>query len=157
MVVLVTGGTGFIGAAVVRHLLNDGQAVRVLVRPRSDHRNLAGLSVERVEGDLTDSASLERAVRGVETVFHVAADYRLWVPDPEVMKRVNVTGSRDLLRAAAEAGVTRIVYTSSVATLGLNQDGTPSDDERCAGSHCQSLHAGWPARYQADTDRTPDS
>lgn len=117
------------GAAVVRYLLTRGESVRALVRPRSNQSNLAGLSLEVVEGDLTDPASLKRAVTGASAVFHVAADYRLWVPDPRAMEQVNVTGSRDLLRAAAEAGVTRIVYTSSVAVLGFLPDGTPADEE----------------------------
>ncbi len=129
MTVLVTGGTGFVGAAVVRYLLAMGESVRTLVRPASNCRNLSGLPVEIVEGDLTVPHSLQRAVRSVTAVFHVAADYRLWVPDPRAMEQVNITGTRDLLRAAAQADVRRIVYTSSVATLGLNAGGVPADEE----------------------------
>ena len=128
MTTLVTGATGFVGAAVVRRLLARGTAVRVLAREASDRRNIAGLEVETVAGDLRDRASLEKAARGCVALYHVAADYRLWVREPEVIYRVNVEGSRDLLRAAAEAGVTRMVYTSSVATLGLERDGAPADE-----------------------------
>ncbi len=128
MTTLVTGATGFVGAAVVRRLLARGTAVRVLARDASDRRNIAGLEVETVAGDLRDRASLEKAARGCVALYHVAADYRLWVREPETIYRVNVEGSRDLLRAAAEAGVTRMVYTSSVATLGLKRDGTPADE-----------------------------
>ncbi|VBB69428.1 Dihydroflavonol-4-reductase [invertebrate metagenome] len=129
MTILVTGGTGFVGAAVVRQLLAAGESVRALARPTSNRRNLDNLPIEIVEGDLTDSLSLRRAVMGVTAVFHIAADYRLWVPDPRTMEQVNITGTRNLLRAAAEAGVMRIVYTSSVATLGLNTSGTPADED----------------------------
>ena len=128
MTALVTGGTGFVGSAVVRSLLAAGQAVRALARPNSDRRNLAGLEVEIVEGDLLDSRSLARAIAGCDALYHVAADYRLWVPDPGPIYRINVEGSRDLLRTAGEAGIERMVYTSSVATLGLNRDGTPADE-----------------------------
>lgn len=129
MTTLITGATGFLGSAVARQLLAAGHAVRALVRPNSDRRNLDGLDVELVEGDLTDAASLERAVRGCHALFHVAADYRLWIPDPDVAYRVNVDGSRTLMQAAMAAGVERIVYTSSVATLGLNKDGSPADED----------------------------
>jgi dihydroflavonol-4-reductase len=126
---LVTGATGFVGAAVVRQLLAVGRPVRVLVRPGSDRRNLAGLPVEVVEGDLLVPASLSAAVAGCELLHHVAADYRLWVPRPEVLYETNVQGTGQLLRAAAAAGVRRIVYTSSVATLGSNPDGSPADED----------------------------
>jgi dihydroflavonol-4-reductase len=128
MTTLVTGATGFVGAAVVRRLLARGKAVRVMAREASYRRNIAGLEVETVAGDLRDRSSLARATAGCEALYHVAADYRLWVRDPETIYRVNVEGSRDLLRAAAEAGVGRMVYTSSVATLGLNRDGAPADE-----------------------------
>lgn len=129
MTVLVTGGTGFVGAAVVRKLLDRGEAVRALARKGSDRRNLEGLEVEVVEGDLTDAASLKAACRGIRALFHVAADYRLWVPDPDAMLRANVHGSRDIIRSAAEAGAERIVYTSSVAVLGIPKDGKPGDED----------------------------
>ena len=125
---LVTGATGFVGSAVARALLARGQAVRVLVRPGSNRSNLAGLPVELAEGDLTDPASLARAVAGCRHVFHVAADYRIWVPDPAAMLRANVDGTTALMLAAAEAGAERIVYCSSVAALGLTKDGGPADE-----------------------------
>jgi dihydroflavonol-4-reductase len=125
---LVTGATGFVGAAVVRRLLARGKTVRVLAREGSDQRNVAGLEIETVAGDLRDRPSLEKAVRDCHAVYHVAADYRLWVREPAAIYEVNVEGSRNLLRAAAEAGVGRMVYTSSVATLGLKRDGTPADE-----------------------------
>ena len=129
MTVLITGASGFVGSAVLRRLLGEGAAVRALVRPASDRRNLDGLNVEVVTGDLSDRDSLARAVRGCEALFHVAADYRLWTRDADAMMRTNIGGSRDIVRAAAEAGVARIVYTSSVATLGLNADGSPADED----------------------------
>jgi dihydroflavonol-4-reductase len=126
---LVTGGTGFVGANVVRELLAEGATVRVLARPRSNRRALADLRVEVVEGDLLDAASLRRAVAGVQTVFHVAADYRLWVPDPQLLFRTNVDGTRAVLEAATAAGARRIVYTSTVGVLGIPHDGAPGTEE----------------------------
>ena len=128
MTTLVTGGNGFVGSALVRLLLGQDHQVRVLVRSGSDRRNLEQLDIDLVEGDLTDAASLRRAVKGCSHLFHVAADYRLWIPDPERMYKTNVDGSRDLLRAAADAGAGRMVYTSSVATLGINRDRSPADE-----------------------------
>jgi dihydroflavonol-4-reductase len=126
---LVTGANGFLGAAVVRQLLAAGWAVRAFVRPQSDRRNLAGLHVEVREGDITDFASLERALAGgCAAVFHVAADYRLWVEDPEPMYRANVDGSVNVLEAAARASAARMVYTSSVAVLGIRADRKPADE-----------------------------
>ena len=128
MTVLVTGATGFVGAAVARRVLAAGEAVRVLARASSDRRNLAGLDVDLVEGDLTDRAALNQAVRGCTSVFHVAADYRIWCPDPRPMMAANVDGTRNLMLAAGDAGASRIVYTSSVAVLGLHDDRTPADE-----------------------------
>jgi dihydroflavonol-4-reductase len=125
---LVTGATGFVGSAVARALAARGHRLRLLVRRGSDRRNVAGLDAALVEGDLTDPASLAEAVAGCRYVFHVAADYRLWVPDPDAMLRANVEGSRHLLLAAQAAGVERVVYCSSVAALGLIGDGTPADE-----------------------------
>ena len=116
---LVTGASGFVGSAVVRRLIADGEAVRVLVRPESDRRNVEGLDVETVEGDLMRPESLAAAVCGCRGVFHVAADYRLWTRHPEAMFQANVEGSRAIITAALAAGVERTVYTSSVATLGI--------------------------------------
>jgi len=129
---LVTGATGFVGSAVARALLARGDRVRVLARPNRDRRNLAGLSVEIAEGAMEDRGSLARAIAGCRYVYHVAADYRIWVPDPAPMFRANVEGTRDLLKAALEAGVERLVYTSSVATLGLVPGGS-ADEETPSG------------------------
>jgi dihydroflavonol-4-reductase len=127
--VLVTGGAGFVGSAVVRALLGHGYVVRVLARATSNVASLAGLDVELVHGDLLDPASLDQALAGCEGLFHVAADYRLWAPRPHEIYAANLRGTHTLLRAAARAGVRRIVHTSSVATLGLDGDGTPADED----------------------------
>ncbi len=126
---LVTGGTGFVGTHVVRALVARGGSVRCLARPASRRENLEGLEVEIVTGDLTDPASLARAMRGVATLYHVAADYRLWAKDPQELYRANAGGTESILRAASEAGVSRVVYTSSVAALGLTEDGSPATEE----------------------------
>ncbi len=119
MKAMVTGTSGFVGAAVARRLLADGHDVRVLMRPTSNRRNIEGLEVEVAEGDLSQPETLKPAVEGCDAVFHVAADYRLWVPDGGAsMYRANVDGTRELLRAAMDSGVGRLVYTSSVAVLG---------------------------------------
>ncbi|HSR12832.1 MAG TPA: NAD-dependent epimerase/dehydratase family protein, partial [Thermodesulfobacteriota bacterium] len=109
MKTLITGATGFVGSAVLRLLLEAGHTVRALVRRDSDLRNLSGLAVETVPGDLRDRKSLEAAVAGCSTLFHVAADYRIWVPDPKRIYEVNVDGTRNLMLAALAAGVRRIV------------------------------------------------
>ena len=126
--ILVTGVSGFVGSAVARALLADGHAVRALVRPQSPRRNLEGLDIEVAEGDMRDAASLDRALTGVHHLFHVAADYRIWAPDPEEIVRANLEGTRTVMEAARRAGVERVVYTSSVATLVLRQDGVPVDE-----------------------------
>jgi len=128
MKAIVTGVTGFIGSAVARRLLAEGVAVRALVRRNSDRRNIGGLDIEVVEGDLRDDASLARACQGCDALFHVAADYRLWSRRPSEIYQANVEGTRAILRAAAEAGVNRVVYTSSVATLEPPGDGVPGDE-----------------------------
>jgi dihydroflavonol-4-reductase len=124
---LVTGGTGFVGRAVVEELLAAGREVRVLVR-NPDHRALAVLTVETAVGDLRDPGSLQRALTGCTNLFHVAADYRLWVPDPATMYAINVDGTRQLLTTAASLGLSRVVYTSTVGTLGNPGDGTPGTE-----------------------------
>ncbi len=126
---LVTGATGFVGSAVARALTVAGWQVRALVRAGSDRRNLRELPVEIASGDLTERASLDGALDGCEALFHVAADYRLWTPDPQLLYRTNVEGTRNVIEAARRAKVARIVYTSSVATVGLPADGSPGSEE----------------------------
>ncbi|MBM4285590.1 MAG: NAD-dependent epimerase/dehydratase family protein [Deltaproteobacteria bacterium] len=125
---LVTGGTGFVGRAVVVELLARGREVRVLTR-QPEHPSLAGLPVEIMAGDLRDPQVCRAALQGCDRVFHVAADYRLWVPDPAAMYAVNVEGTRNLMDAAAQAGVSRAVYTSTVGALGNPGDGTPGTED----------------------------
>jgi len=124
----LTGATGFVGAAVARLLLAKGHSLRVLSRPKNDRRNLQGLDVEIIEGDLTDPESYRNALKGCANLFHVAADYRIWVPDAAGMNRINIDGTRALMLEAMNAGITRVVYTSSVATLGSYKDGRPADE-----------------------------
>jgi dihydroflavonol-4-reductase len=126
---LVTGATGFVGSAVARALCRAGWQVRVLARAGSNRRNLLQLPVEITIGDLTDAPSLGQAVRDCDAVFHVAADYRLGVADVETLYRTNVEGTRNVLNAARRAGAARIVYTSSVATVGLPVDGSPGTED----------------------------
>jgi len=129
MNVFVTGGTGFIGGAVVQRLLEAGHEVRALVRPGADTRQLDGLPVERVEGDLRDAESLRRGVAGCDWVFHVAALYSYWGHAWEDFYQTNVKGTRRVLEAARDAGVSRIVYTSSIAVLGFNKDRSPANED----------------------------
>lgn len=128
MTTLVTGATGFVGSAVVRRLLDAGHQVRVMTRPQSALTNIQDLDLEVVKGDLAKPESLQSAVKGCDILFHVAADYRLWVRDSDILYRVNVEGTKNLMHAAINAGVSKIVYTSSVATLGLNSNGVPGDE-----------------------------
>lgn len=129
---LVTGASGFIGSAIVRCLLDAGFRVRALVRQHSRRDNLDGLDIEYAIGDIRDRASLDQAMQGCTGVFHAAADYRMWVPHPSEIYVANVRGSRNVVLAAGHAGVQRMVYTSSVATLGLHEDGTPADEDTSA-------------------------
>jgi len=129
---LVTGGTGFVGSHLARQLVARGERIRALVRPNSRRDNLADLDARRVDfvcGDLTDPDSLREAVRGCDLLYHVAADYRLWARDPQELYRANVDGTRHLLQAALDAGVSKVVYTSTVGALGLPKDGTPGTEE----------------------------
>jgi dihydroflavonol-4-reductase len=126
--ILVTGASGFVGSAVVRALLQRGEKVRVLMRPASDRQNIDELNVEVVEGDLLQPDTLTAAVQGCAGLYHVAADYRLWMRDPAAMFRANVDGSRAIISAAANAGVERIVYTSSVAVLGIVPGGSGNEE-----------------------------
>jgi dihydroflavonol-4-reductase len=148
MTTLVTGATGFVGSHIARQLVNQGHAVRIFCRPPSKKTSnadiLADLPVERAEGDLRDAASIERAMRGVRRVFHVAADYRLWSAHPEEIYESNVDGTRRLLDVARRAGVERIVYTSTVATIavprknGLPDESTQSSVEEMIGHYKRS-------------------
>lgn len=128
MTTLVTGATGFVGSALLRCLLDAGHQVRVMVRSTSALANIQGLDVEIVTGDLAEPDSLRNAVKACDNLFHVAADYRLWVRNSNDLYRANVEGTTALMQAAVDAGVSKIVYTSSVATLGLNSDGSPADE-----------------------------
>jgi len=129
MKAFVTGATGFLGASIVRELLKDGVEVRVLARPGSDRRNLKGLTVELFEGDLSDRDHLARGLAGCGALYHAAADYRLWTKSPAAMYDANVGGTRNILSAALGAGVEKVVYTSSVGTLGNPGDGTPGTEQ----------------------------
>src|SRR5271165_1651443 len=129
MKAFVTGATGFVGSHVAQVLAEQGADLRVLVRSSSDLRNIQVLKADLVAGDLRDPLSIEKAIRGCDVVFHVAADYRLWVRDPEQMYRVNVEGTRAILEAARKNGVRRVVYTSSVATMGFTSNGRPADED----------------------------
>jgi dihydroflavonol-4-reductase len=129
MLAFVTGATGFVGSHVARVLGEQGADLRLLVRPSSDPKNIQALKAERVVGDLRDPASLDRAMAGCEVVFHVAADYRLWVRDPQQMFRSNVDGTRSILESARKNRVRRVVYTSSVATMGFTGNGRPADED----------------------------
>jgi len=129
MKAFVTGATGFVGSHVARVLAGQGADLRLLVRSTSDPRNIEGLNAERVIGDLENPASIERAIVGCDVVFHVAADYRLWVRDPAQMYRSNVQGTRTVIDAARQSRVRRVVYTSSVATMGFTSNGHPADED----------------------------
>ena len=129
MKAFITGATGFLGTHVARVLAEQGAGLRLLVRPTSNLKNLEGLHAETAMGDLRDAASLEKAMSGCEVVFHVAADYRLWVQDPAEMYRSNVEGTRTILESARKNGVRCVVYTSSVATIGFTGNGHPADED----------------------------
>jgi len=129
MLAFLTGGTGFVGSHAARALSAGGADLRLLLRGTSNTSNIDGLKADRVTGDLGDPASLEKAMAGCDVVFHVAADYRLWVPNPDEMYRANVEGTRAILRAARKNKVRRVVYTSSVATVGFTGNGRPADEQ----------------------------
>jgi len=146
MKALVTGATGFVGGAVARALVNSGIDVRVLARAGADLQNLQGLTVERVEGDLRDPASLRKALTGCRQLYHVAAHYALWAKDPSIFYNINVTGTKNLLEAACEAGTERIVYCSTIGAIGLPPGGglgteeTPVSIEQMAGHYKRSKY-----------------
>jgi len=147
MQALVTGGTGFIGSSIVRELLHADYEVRVLIRDGSDTRNLDGLEIERVIGDITDPTSLAAAMRGCTHVFHAAALYSFWVTVPGLIERVNVEGTRNVLQASLEAGIERVIYTSSVAALAVPDkwnsvdELTPIDPKKIIGTYKKSKYA----------------
>jgi dihydroflavonol-4-reductase len=132
MKTLVTGATGFVGSHVARQLVAAGNSVRVLIRPTSNLAALEGTAVEPVVGDLRDEASLDRAIQGVQRVYHVAADYRLWTRNPAEIYDINVEGTRRLIAAAHRAGAERIVYTSTVATIAVPRHGTLPNEQTWA-------------------------
>jgi dihydroflavonol-4-reductase len=127
-IALVTGANGFVGCHVVRALLEQGVSVRVLVREHADRRALRGLACEFAIADLRDASAVETAARGCDAIYHVAADYRLWVPDPAPMYAANVEGTRNVLEAGRRAGVRRIVHTSTVGALGIVYGGSGRED-----------------------------
>lgn len=129
MKAFLTGATGFLGSHVARVLSEQGADLRLLVRPTSNLKNLEGLNAETATGDLRDPASLEKAMSGCDVVFHIAADYRLWVRDPAEMYLSNVEGTRSILEAARKNNVRCVVYTSSVATMGFTGNGRPADED----------------------------
>jgi dihydroflavonol-4-reductase len=131
-VILVTGASGFIGGHVARLLVGRGCAVRVLIRPSSNLSAIADLAAERAVGDLREIATLRQALKGCRQLYHVAADYRLWAKDPRELYRSNVEGTRNILGAAADAGVQKVVYTSTVGTIAIPGDGRPGREETAA-------------------------
>lgn len=133
MKALVTGATGFVGAAVARALIREGWEVRALARKGSDRRNVQHLPLTVVEGNLSDRASLDQALAGCDALFHVAADYRLGAFDPRELYQTNVEGTRSILEASRQAGLRRVVYTSSVACVGIPKDGTPGNEDTPVG------------------------
>lgn len=140
MKMLVTGANGFIGSAVVRALLERGDDVRALVRANSDCRNFRKLPIELAYGDLTDTASLAKALKGCQALFHVGAFYRLWTRDSSLFYKINVEGTRNIMLAALAAGVERIVYTSSIATLGMATEGSGANEETAVNPQIKKGH-----------------
>ena len=129
MKAFITGATGFVGAHVARALASQGADLRLLARTTSRMENIAELRADVAYGDLREPESLKKAMQGCEFVFHVAADYRLWVRDPQEMYKANVEGTRAIIDAARESGVRRVIYTSSVATMGFTREGHVATEE----------------------------
>ena len=146
----LTGGTGFVGASLARLLLKQGLKVKALARKGNDRSNLAGLSVEIVEGGLLDKDAIEAGVKGCRYVFHVAADYRIWIPNPADMYAANVEGTEIVLRSAAKAGAERIVHCSSVAAVKVPHDKKPVDETSEYGSLDEIVGHYKKSKFQAD-------
>ena len=128
MRVLLTGATGFVGSAILRQLIRRGDTVRTLVRSTSDQRNLRDIDCEVYFGDINDLDSIKTAISDCQVLFHVAADYRLWAPNPDEITKTNVLGTQNIVNAARTANIEKIIYTSSVATLGKNDNGMPANE-----------------------------
>ncbi len=168
MKIFLTGATGFVGHHVAKALAGEGAALRLLVRKSSNLKNLKGIAGDTVVGDLAEPDSLKSAMAGADAVVHVAADYRLWIPDPAAMYKANVEGTHELLRMAREAGVRRVVYTSSVATMHFRSDGIVINEDtpvslRRHGGPLQALQvygragsnlrrAKWSAGHDSESD-----
>lgn len=146
----LTGGTGFVGASVARLLLAQGLKVRALARRGSDRRNLAGLDIEIIEGDLADAGALRAGCVGARYVFHVAADYRIWVPNPDEMYRANVAGTESVIRAAAGAGAERVVHCSSVAAVKASAARAPADEDSEYASAAEPIGPYKKSKYLSD-------
>ncbi len=129
MKTLVTGGAGFIGSHVVRQLIDRGESVRVLHLPNENLDNLSGLNVELVSGNVLDRKSVDKAVNGCDKVYHLAAVYAFWLPDPQLMFDVNINGSKNIFESCLDHGVTKVVYTSSIARYGGQGKGNVSTEE----------------------------
>jgi dihydroflavonol-4-reductase len=154
MTTLVTGATGFLGNHVARQLVAAGHSVRLLVRSSSNLASLEGLNAERVTGDLQNMASLDRAMKGVRRVFHVAADYRLWTRHPEEIYESNVEGTRRLLEVAGQNGVDRIVYTSTVATIAVPVHGSVLPNEETQATLSQMIGHYKRSKFMAELEAT---
>ena len=128
MRVLLTGATGFVGSAILRQLIRRGDTVRTLVRSTSDQRNLRDIDCEVYLGDINDLDSIKTAISDCQVLFHVAADYRLWAPNPDEITKTNIIGTQNIMNAARTANIEKIIYTSSVATLGKNDNGMPANE-----------------------------
>src|SRR5262245_52123861 len=135
MKTLVTGASGFIGSSVVRKLMARGREVRCYLEPGANLKNLEGLDVERITGDVNDRDAIASALKGCDQLFHLAAIYAIWLKDPPLMYKVNVEGTKTVLWAAYKANLDKVVYTSSIAAVGRRKDGMPADESNEFGTH----------------------